>query len=299
MLRNVLLPTILIASAGSAFAADLPYRTAAPAPSYVAAAPMFTWSGFYAGLNAGAAWNNNSSLNTAGFVAPPAIFGGRTSDDDLAFTGGAQIGYNMQFGNIVAGVEADLNYMDRKSGSTGTFPALADVTPGFDDSTDFAVSQGKSSKWFGTVRGRRGFAFDRALIYATGGLAYGGKAGGSNVSQRDTVENATAIPFPPFPPILVPNGTFTTGTRALGSTGGSGSNIGWALGAGAEYAFTNSMSFKIEYMHVDLGSSSRTYTTLASTPGPSGVQTMTAGNRIIVRNENKFDVVRAGVNFRF
>ena len=75
----------------------------------------------------------------------------------------------MQFGSFVAGVEADINYIDRNNGSTGSFPSVASPAVG----TDFRVSRGNGDNWFGTVRGRLGFAFDRALIYLTGGLAYG------------------------------------------------------------------------------------------------------------------------------
>ncbi|MBX9741576.1 MAG: outer membrane beta-barrel protein [Beijerinckiaceae bacterium] len=272
MLRRILLSTVLVAAAGSAMAADLPYRTAAPAP-YVSAAPIFTWTGFYAGLNAGGAWNENRGLSSAGFIAPNPVIFGNGNSDDVGFTGGAQIGYNMQFGSFVAGVEADINYLDRNGGGNGAFPAIAGGAPDF---TDFAVGGGNRGNWFGTVRGRLGFAFDRALIYGTGGLAYGARSGSASITQRD-YDSVAGI------------ATLTN----LPGTGGNGSNVGWALGAGMEYAFTNSMSFKIEYLHVDLGSNSRTF---VAGPGFGGVA---GGETITVRNENKFDVVRAGVNFRF
>lgn len=275
MLRRILLSTVLVAAAGSAMAADLPYRTAAPAP-YVSAAPIFTWTGFYVGLNAGGAWNDGRSLSSTGFAAPDPFIFGSGSNDDVGFTGGAQIGYNMQFGSFVAGVEADINYLDRNGGGTGAFPAIAAGAPAF---TDFTVGGGNSGNWFGTVRGKLGFAFDRAMIYATGGLAYGARAGSGSIVQRDFDGGAPGVAL------------LTT----LPGTGGNGNNIGWTLGAGMEYAFTNSMSFKLEYLHVDMGSNSRTFTALAGFPG----STVLGGETITVRNENKFDVVRAGVNFRF
>jgi outer membrane immunogenic protein len=273
--RSALLASAAILVAGSAFAADLPARVAAPAP-YIAAAPIFTWTGFYVGLNAGGAWNDGRSLSTAGFAAPNPFIFGNGSNDDVGFTGGAQAGYNMQFGSFVAGVEADINYLDRNGGGRGAFPALV---AGAGNGTDFTVGGGNSGNWFGTVRGRLGFAFDRALIYGTGGLAFGGKAGSGSVIQRDFVEGAP--------------GVFAVTETGLLGTGGNGNNIGWTLGAGVEYAFSNSMSVKLEYLHVDLGSNSRTF---AALPGFGGVA---GGETITVRNENKFDVVRAGVNFRF
>lgn len=292
MLRHILLCSALVAAGGSALAADLPYRTAAPAP-YIAAAPIFTWSGFYAGLNAGAAFNNKNggSISSNGLIAPnDVIYTGTGSNNDAAFTGGAQVGYNMQFGSFVAGVEADINYLGRKRGSNGIFPDPVDATAGFDDRTDFALNRGSNDKWFGTVRGRLGFAFDRALVYGTGGLAFGAHQGGSELIQRDYYE-------------INPGQFLVTDVRSLSSSRSDNKNFGWALGAGFEYALTSSISLKLEYLHVDLGRSSQTFTTLASSGappfGPPVGATMTAGNTITIRDRNKFDVVRAGVNYRF
>lgn len=305
MLRKILISTSLVAVAGSAVAADLPYRTAAPAPAYVAA-PIFTWTGFYVGLNAGAAFNNKNtgSIFTTGLTPPNnSIYTGGGNSNDTAFTGGVTAGYNMQFGSFVAGVEGDINYLDRKNGGSGAFPTPANVGPGFDDRTDFAVSRGNGSNYFGTLRGRLGFAFDRALVYGTGGLAFGGKIGGTGVNQRDYSENCTNVTVG-LVTTCNANGTFTTNaTRGLASSGGNNSNVGYALGGGLEYAFTNSISLKAEYLHVSLGDNSRTFTTLASAAGPGGVpaagSTMPAGNKITISDRNKFDVIRAGVNFRF
>lgn len=264
--RSALLASAAILTAGSAFAADLPARSMAPAP-YIAAAPIFTWTGFYVGLNAGAGWNNDSNgygYSSFGTVVPTVYAG--SNSNDAAFTGGAQIGYNMQFGSFVAGVEADINYIDRDNGGVGVAPVATAA------GTYYTLNRSGGDNWFGTVRGRLGFAFDRALIFATGGLAFGGNGGSGYATQS----------------VVTGTGPFTTTTTTLVGTGDSDSNIGWALGAGMEYAFTNSISFKVEYLHVDLGRNSRTFTTTAP-----------AGGLITIRDDNKFDIVRAGVNFRF
>lgn len=293
MFRKFLLSTVLLASAGSAFAADLPYRRAAPAP-YVAA-PIFTWTGFYVGLNAGAAFNTNKSATVSTFGLDPVlnpIYRGSDSSG-TPFTGGAQVGYNWQFGSFVAGVEADLNYLHRNRGINGAFLAPFDRTPGYDNQADFAVSNSGSSNWFGTARGRLGYAFDRALIYATGGLAFAGRPGYS-VTQRESLELGS---------FALGNGTFVTNPLRQLPSSSNDSRIGWTLGGGMEYALTNSMSLKLEYLHIGMQNTSQTFTTLASAPNvitgtPAGA-VMTAGNTITVRSKNNFDIVRAGVNFRF
>jgi len=153
----------LFASAASA--ADLPARAAPPAP-VVAAAPIFTWTGFYAGVNAGWGWlNDNSTSVVLGGAVPGTLF--FDNNDDGGFVGGAQIGYNYQIGSFVIGVEADLQWADTDRNIDVRFvPAGAGgvFTPG--------TFRSDLSDWFGTVRARVGVAFDRVLIYGTGGLAY-------------------------------------------------------------------------------------------------------------------------------
>jgi outer membrane immunogenic protein len=268
MLRKFLLSSALIGLSSAAFAADLPARVA-PAP-YLAA-PMFTWTGFYVGLNAGAGWNN-SDRGYSEFGFTPNTFGSLPSNNDAGFTGGAQAGYNMQFGSFVAGVEGDINYIDRGNG--GSFVISPTATESYN------LSIGNSNNWFGTVRGRLGFAFDRFLVFGTGGLAFGGKvggAGGTYSATTTTVDNTD-----PLNPVT----TTTTTTTALTGSGNSKNNVGWALGGGVEYAFSNAWSVKLEYLHVDLGDKTQRLF-VNSTQG------------IDVKTDNKFDIVRAGVNFRF
>ncbi len=151
-------------AAATASAADLPAR-AAP-PPVVAAAPIFTWSGFYVGVNAGWGWRDDDeeSVILGGAAPGTLIF---PDNGDGGFVGGGQIGYNYQIGSFVVGVEADIQWADTDEGEDVRFvPAGAPGTfiPGtFDNNL---------SDWFGTVRARVGVAFDRVLIYGTGGLAY-------------------------------------------------------------------------------------------------------------------------------
>lgn len=150
MKKALLASVAVLGLATGAMAADLPATSAPPAPALVAVPPVFTWTGFYVGVNAGYGWvsgGNDYYDPTFGYV--------RRGGDDGGFVGGGQIGYNYQIGNFVIGAETDLQYADLGNGDFGT-----------------------SDDWFGTVRVRAGVAIDRALVYATGGFAYADETGG-------------------------------------------------------------------------------------------------------------------------
>lgn len=181
--------------AGAASAADLPSRKG-PIAAPVYLPPAFTWTGFYVGANAGYAWGQIDSTNLG-------VIGG--FDDPDGFTGGGQIGYNYQIGQWVVGLEADFQGADLKA-------SVADPFLGIRASNEI--------NWWGTVRGRVGYAFDRFLPYLTGGFAYG------NVKNK----------------IATPAFTFSD----------DNTQYGWTLGGGLEYAFTNNWTAKIEYLYVDL-----------------------------------------------
>ncbi|ANY77062.1 hypothetical protein BB934_01545 [Microvirga ossetica] len=160
-MKKILLSSVaLLGLATGAMAADLPSR-AAPAPM-IAAVPVFTWTGFYVGVNAGYGWNANDSITVGGLTFD--------LDDEGGFVGGAQAGYNYQIGSFVVGLEGDIQYAD--FGGDDRFDFDGDGI--LDD--DF-----NTSDWFGTVRARAGVAFDRALIYATGGFAFADNATGWTV----------------------------------------------------------------------------------------------------------------------
>lgn len=156
-------------AAGSARAADLPRR--AEAPPVLPIPPAFTWTGFYVGVNAGYGFKSATSRFT------DATYGTVTGGGNGGgIVGGAQAGYNYQFtpgSGFVVGLETDFQGAGFARGSTaaiGTTPYY-NVSPSLD--------------YFGTVRGRVGYAFDRWLLYGTGGLAYGG----------GSTSNATAYPY--------------------------------------------------------------------------------------------------------
>lgn len=143
--------------AGSAFAADLPVRSAAPAP--VVMAPIFTWTGFYVGVHAGYGWGDaDYSFSTDGHYNN--AIGDAFGHSVDGWLGGAQIGYNLQINQFVLGLEGSISATDLGKSRV--------VSPYFASdrwSTDLS--------WTGSITARLGVAFGSALVYAKGGFAFG------------------------------------------------------------------------------------------------------------------------------
>jgi outer membrane immunogenic protein len=180
-------------AANSAYAADI-YRHESlkdtPAP-YIQA-PSSSWTGFYIGGHLGGAWDNNDDVRSFSSVA-----GGRIKDDnsDGDFIGGVHVGYNWQrYGSpLVLGIEGDLDFSDR-------IDTLA------------------------TVRGRLGYATERALLYVTAGVAF------KDGDDRDLKFTS-------------PNGNFTF------PSGADSDDTGWVVGGGAEYKVSSNWSLGIEGLY--------------------------------------------------
>jgi outer membrane immunogenic protein len=251
---------ILALGAGGAQAADLPFGV----PSYSAPIVLpFNWGGFYFGLNLGGHVGNDKVTTTtdagggfgpAGAAAIDSTSPGSFNPSGVVF--GAQAGYNWQFSNLVVGIEADANgVLGNASRTVATIPVVA---PG-----DFLFDSIKQPSFLVTVRPRIGWAFDRTLLYATGGYAF------ETVQVFDTF------------------GYF--GGSVPISSGVTGKSSGWTAGAGVEYAFAQHASARIEYLFVDLGSFS---SPIAGVPGAGP----TAVN---VQHSYTDNIIRAGLNFLF
>jgi outer membrane immunogenic protein len=145
MKRLFLAIVSLAALTGAAAAADL---QRAPAPYYPTKAPVYvpySWTGFYIGVNGGgglgrSAWDSTGSFNTSGGLV------------------GGTVGYNYQFGQVVAGVEGDIDWADLNGSTTTVTCPLGCKT---------------SDTWLATARGRLGYAADRFMPFVTGGAAFG------------------------------------------------------------------------------------------------------------------------------
>ena len=242
----------------TAFAA-LALATAAQAADMTAPA-TYDWTGFYLGANDGISWNNsgvdnNFDVNGDGIND----LNNKIEGDQTAFTAGGIVGYNYQIDQIVLGVEADFNYLGFSDSNSRSVDIIG--LDGIDTIT------GKSSfeaDWFGTIRGRLGYAIDNVLIYGTGGLAYGHMSADGKVTASlagDTV------------------GTWKGSTDST--------NWGWTVGGGMEYGIDN-WSLGLEYLYVDLGSGEW-----------NGNNVLFDGSRLKGDADYAFSTVRATVKYRF
>ncbi len=267
MKKILLSTTALLAMTAMAAAADLPARTMAPAPLPVVA-PVFTWSGFYAGVNAGYAFsdNNFNRTGTTGFgaviVGPGGTVPFNIDAEREGFVFGGQIGGNVQFGMFVAGIEADIQYTDLNSRTT------INLNPGGLLFPSQTVAR-SDMEFLGTVRGRIGLAFDRVMVYGTGGLAYG------------DVSNRVSLTFTP------PPGGGAAFTYAGTTNNDDDLAVGYTVGGGVEFAITNNLTIKGEYLYYDLGRQN----VLLTGPNPA--------NTVTYRINNDGHIARAGINFKF
>lgn len=252
----------------NAFAADLAPRTYTKAPAVMPV--LYNWTGFYIGGNVGYSWGRASDTSTFTNGAGTVLFtsAGRTNLNGVI--GGGQIGYNWQVQNWLWGLEADIQGSDEK-GSRGFICGVGVCTPPIVGAAvvpgpAVAATLSQKINWFGTVRGRVGFLADpKVLLYATGGLAYGG------VNSSETIGVVGGVPL-----------AFSQ----------SNTRVGWTVGAGIEGAIGDNWTAKLEYLYMDLGSQSGPFVT---TIGAFG------GGAITTSYSSHFtdNILRVGVNYRF
>jgi len=184
--------------------------------------------------------------------------------------GGAQAGYNWQFDKWVFGIEGDMQATAQKRVENGTIiytgvsSQTCDSSVGSANPCKVTVSNRWELPWLGTLRGRLGFASDRWLFYATGGLAVGEARSSFTFTENQSVNVALTVP-------------------------GSVVKAGWTLGAGVEAALGQNWSAKAEYLFVDLGGHT------VSAANATGFGPAVANQSFNIRD----NIVRVGINYRF
>jgi outer membrane immunogenic protein len=225
----------------SASAADLAVK-AAPLP------PAPSWTGFYAGVHGGAAWQQarditwvdpNFLLGVAGAVPSPVRIAGATN---LGGVGGGQLGYNWQtwWPAWVIGVEGDISFASLSNHnvqSPAVFPTVAGIAgpgPGANAgigaanfaSTSLQASQ--NTEWLASLRGKLGFTgwLNNTMFYATGGIAW-----------AQVEHQGSGVFFNGFTDQTQPNHSVRTG---------------WVVGAGAEWMVTTNILLRAEYLFYNI-----------------------------------------------
>jgi outer membrane immunogenic protein len=267
MMKILLAIAGIAALAGTpALAADMAVKAPPPVPP-----PVFSWTGFYVGGNAGYGWANNSVSFINGdpaffsFLLAAGAIPASLGIKERGFLGGGQAGYNWQTDKIVLGVETDIQYAN----ITGTASFSTNLITTANHIPPIATTAQNKLEWFGTLRPRIGMTITPSfLVYATGGLAYG-----QVTSSASTVLTAFATCATN---VSCSNGSATV-TRA-----------GWTAGGGVEYALSAPWSVKVEYLYFNLGS--LTYNMPNSLVPGAGMQGTTAF---------KENLVRAGLNYKF
>jgi outer membrane immunogenic protein len=208
----------LAAAWSPANSADLGYPRGGGYKDYgdpiVVPSNFFSWTGFYLGGNLGYSWGSTSTYNLPGSGTGGGFDGDATGFDfnPSGWLGGVAAGYNWHTDAFVFGLESDLGYLGAEDG----------------DSNGAAFANAEYG-WYGTLTARAGYAQDRFLFYAKGGLAL-----------ADIENTAGEIGDP---------SDFTESHEIY---------AGWALGGGAEFAFNPNMSMKIEYLYMDFGDDTST-----------------------------------------
>jgi outer membrane immunogenic protein len=251
---------------------------AVKAPSQAGASN--NWTGFYVGLNAGAdvAYSGDPTTSASCVAAPgfaasyfacadiPAVNAvGTGSMSSVGFSGGAQAGYNWQFNSTVVGVETDFENFHGNASRTATGPFI--TLP----ANALTISSSVNANWLFTARARLGWAFNsNMLAYATGGLAV------THLSAANAYSDNIGVPF-----------------VGVGAWSASATKVGYALGAGAEYALTQHWSVRAEYLYVHFDAITASGV-VVGTALPGGY-----GSAITTSTDLSAHIARAGIDYKF
>ncbi len=247
-MKKLLVATASLAAliAAPAMAADL--RVKAPVYKAPPPVPVFSWTGFYIGVHGGGDWFNkdwNTPITPIN-VAGGGIFGPNGGHTSSSWLAGVQAGFNYQVGWVVWGIEAQGSWTKLEGSNVNPL-------------APFLTDHSKTDN-LGTIAGRLGAAWDRALFYVKGGGAW----------AHDTFWTTSAF-------------CNTVTCQTLTET-----RWGWMVGVGVEYAFLDNWSVKLEYDHLDFGTRRETLAPVCTGCGPFEYDV-----------RQRIDLVKVGLNYRF
>ncbi|MGJ0511251.1 carbohydrate porin [Methylocystis sp.] len=223
--------------------------------------PVFNWAGMYIGASLGGGFplHRGERLQATSGFGSPAFDLYPDSVTRPGVTVGAQAGYNWQRGSWVWGFETDLSLLDGRRGPTGAYLA----SPAYLGPPVFTLVSNSSANFFASIRGRVGYAWDRSLLYLTGGVAAGGARGPATLTLG------------------------AGGSDAIFSAPWSqSSRMKYAIGAGFEYAFADNWSARAEYLFLNQSLNTQVF--------DNG-----AGYAYASRMRNENHLLRFGLNYHF
>lgn len=258
----------------AAQATDMPVKALPPV------APGVNWTGFYVGGHVGYGWGNKdfSLPDIAGQkfgdcsgshqecfdfskLGSPAL-----SHKLSGLLGGVQAGFNLQSGAFVYGVEGQLSWTGMKEDSLSKLGEFRFVNCYYDITKEIDLKAHTEVNWVATLAGRIGYAVDRVLIYAKGGVAF---------ADQDY------------------NWIVTKGSKDLATAKFSDTRTGWMVGGGAEWALWHNWSAKLEYNYMDFGTET---INVAANVCLSGT---CSKKDVRVDIDEHMHVVKLGINYRF
>jgi len=234
-------------------------------PKKAAAAPVLNWTGCYIGINGGGAAAGSSFISAVDpgtHLVDPADLAtanqyGTGSANDLAFIGGGQVGCNYQTGAFVVGIEGDWDYF-------GSQPTFSNPNGTLTTGDTVTITQSLKTRSLATIRPRLGIISDRTLIYLTGGAAFAKVS--YTQSYADTLNNA------------------------VGAAAGSTTLLGWTVGAGWEWAWTDHVTVKTEYL----------FAKFPTTNALGGILDTAGGTNVLHGSADlTIQTARLGLNYRF
>ncbi|MGA7326699.1 MAG: outer membrane beta-barrel protein [Rhodomicrobium sp.] len=225
--------------------------------------------------------SQSSNLSGLGIDTLESVFAPYSQNHNMdGGFGGVQIGYNWQWGgsfkdvpsNWLFGIEADIQGAGIKGSTATSFSADSD------DSN--AASASSRLDWFGTLRGRLGYTASNALLYGTGGLAFGGVKNTLKVSGADGSDCVV--------------GLNSAACSASSTVNSETTKTGYVLGGGIEYLFSPRWSVKAEYQYINLGTVTQTASAIYTDTSDLNLPEGTSGAH---RVSEQFNTVRIGLNY--
>jgi len=272
MHRSFAAAAVEISFVTSAVAADL--RPMVPKAPPAFAPGSYSWTGFYVGVQLG--WQTQADDNDVSVVSTfPPPFGpglapvGFAGPIDLeGAVGGVHSGFNYQVGQLILGIEADIEASNVHGSVAGVTMIGAPVFP-------VTTSADLELNWQASVRGRLGFAIDRLLIYATGGVSF------ADFDANTTIAFLQPVVGPPGP-------DWPTGGAV------SDSVLGFTIGGGFEWASLDNWTARLEYRYTEYDGFAQTLI------GRPLVPVLVPGTPTeVTTGDISFHTVRLGVSYKF